>query len=53
MPENASLTSSPLLAVKLGSNRAAYTAGWWQLINWDDVEYRVTMALQGKLPMIT
>ncbi|MCL1963735.1 MAG: superoxide dismutase, partial [Firmicutes bacterium] len=30
-----------------GSNRAAYTAGWWQLINWDDVEYRVTMALQG------
>lgn len=36
-----------------GTNRAAYTAAWWQLINWEDVEYRVTMAMQGKLPMLS
>lgn len=35
-----------------GANRAAYTAAWWNLINWADVEYRVKLAMEGKLPMM-
>lgn len=35
-----------------GTNKAAYTAAWWSLVNWQDVEYRAGMAMQGKLPML-
>ncbi len=35
-----------------GTDRAAYTAAWWQLVNWPDVEYRAAMAMAGKLPML-
>lgn len=35
-----------------GTNKAEYTAAWWKLVNWQDVEYRVDMAMQGKLPML-
>lgn len=35
-----------------GTDRDAYTAGWWKLVNWQDVEYRANLAGQGKLPML-
>lgn len=35
-----------------GSNKAAYTAAWWKLVNWHDVEYRANMARQGQLPVL-
>lgn len=35
-----------------GTNKAAYTAAWWKLVNWQDVEYRVNMARQGNMPML-
>lgn len=35
-----------------GTNRAEYTRAWWQLINWDDIEYRVNAAMQGMMPML-
>lgn len=36
-----------------GSNRAAYTAAWWNLINWQDVEQRANLAIQGRSPMLS
>lgn len=35
-----------------GSNRSAYTAAWWNLIDWQDVEQRVNLAMQGRFPML-
>lgn len=36
-----------------GANRAGYTAAWWSLINWRDVESRAVFATQsGRMPML-
>ena len=33
------------------NDRAAYIKGWWDLVNWPDVERRFLEATQGKLPL--
>ncbi|HBF37311.1 MAG TPA: superoxide dismutase [Firmicutes bacterium] len=33
--------------------RADYTKSWWNIVNWFEVEKRLSLALQGKMPLIS
>ena len=35
------------------NRRADYVRAWWNLINWAEVERRLVLAAQGKLPLMT
>jgi Fe-Mn family superoxide dismutase len=37
--------------LKYKNNRADYVAGWWRLVNWNEVEKRLIKAAQGMLPL--
>lgn len=34
------------------NKRADYVNAWWQLINWNEVERRLTLAIRGQVPLI-
>jgi len=34
------------------NRRRDYIQGWWQLVNWHEVERRLLLALQGYIPLI-
>ena len=38
--------------LKYQNGRDSYVDAWWRLVNWDEVEHRLMLAVHGELPLV-